>query len=158
MRRDDDSDDRPTAKKKKKNAGNSMTRTLLLVGGGAAVLLSCCCTFSIGGYFLFQSVSAPDVVGRWEGHVDAGFLKMKHAYEFRGDRTGTEETLVVTHFDYRQSGSNLTITYTGVGNMKAQGIKVNGRSSVTFTVRREGDTLTLIDDAQGVPLTLKKVR
>jgi hypothetical protein len=152
-------------KKKKKKSGGSIALILGLVGGGV-VLLGCCgCGGVATGVYFWPGGSgllsrSPDVVGRWEGETEAGFLKIKHTFEFRSNGTGTSEDLLRTQFNYRQIGDKLTITYTGVGDMRAPPgqIRVNNRSSRTFSVRRDGDTLTL-EESEFVVTTykLKKV-
>lgn len=159
---DDEEDDREkkSKKKKKKKAGSPLMMILLLVGGGFALLACCGCGIGGGAYFGVVpgvgSIGAPDITGKWSGEVDAGFIKLKHTWEFRRDGTGTHDSLLNVHFRYRQSGNKTTITYTGVGDLKGEGTKVDGRNTVTFTTRREGDTLTLIDDARNQSLTLRK--
>lgn len=154
--------------KKKKKKGKSKLPLLLGLGAGGAFLILLCCGLGGGGVY-FAAVSAtklgaPSVVGRWEGPIEGGPPRLIYHYTFRADGTGVEETLGNTFFNYSQTGDTLTILYTGAdfgpGGFGMKGAPgefiVNGRTGITFTAKRDGDSLTLIDTMTGNKFLLKK--
>ena len=152
-RDDDDEDDEPRSKKKKTNKAGSPLLLIGLIGGGIFVLLLCVGA-GIGGYLLFGSGGGPDVVGRWEQR-DIIVIP----WEFRANGTGKVVAIFTINFNYRQSGNEMTITFTGIEGVKGGGpAKMNGRESLRVRVTRTGDTLRFEDlDGRQPPTTLHKV-
>ena len=157
MRRDDDDEDRirKSIKKKKKKKANSALLWILLTGGGVLGLFGCCAV-SIGGYVLFSIFHTPDIVGRGENREIIPIV-----YEFRADGTGQTEVMGFTvRFNYRLSGSELTITPT---NVEARMMNMNLRQGMIqdtgpMRVIRDGNTLRLEEsNRRGQILILRKI-